>query len=58
MKRKLMVYSAVIFLAAGILFLCLSMFGSKADLLRSWYLPLALACVFAANLINSFRTIK
>lgn len=58
MKRKIMIISAATLLFAGIIFLVLSVFGRKTDMLSSWYLPLALACVFGANLVNSFRTIK
>lgn len=51
-KNKLLVISSVVFLFAGIIFLCISIFKETKD---TTYLCLALASIIISNLLNMIR---
>lgn len=58
MKLKIQIMITIVLLMTGLVLLALSIFGSDAGSPAAWYLPAALACITAANVINIIRIRK
>ena len=58
MKYKSLFIAALVFLAAGIVLLCLSIFGDRSALESNWYLTGAMGCTIAAKVLNMIRSVK
>ena len=58
MKYKAWFIAALVFLLAGIVLLCFSIFGDRSAPGSNWYLTAAMGCTIVANVLNMIRGVR